>query len=225
MNKNACLKNFFQTGIFSHIIFTENKNTYSHLITIMLDKIFKHIHYYYIQPRKGAPPWWLNLLVLLTSLILVCFIWQPIKVFTVSEPIKFSEEKGDSIAVIERSWLSGRSNYTDWMKIKFNKDVYQCNCYFSECTYKSSRSSRYDNEALQETEILLINNKYCLVTKVKTSDDVSEISNPIIKESLGEIGPMQEYSWYRFYLGLFLFFYSISVYGTDRPAQTNDSAN
>ena len=89
----------------------------------MLDKILKHIHYYYIKPRKGAPPWWLNLLVLLTSLILVCFIWQPIKVFDVSEPISFSEEKGDSVYVVERSWVSGGSDYAYWMKIKFNTTI------------------------------------------------------------------------------------------------------
>ena len=74
----------------------------------MLDKVLKHIHHYYIKPRKGAPPWWLNLLVLLTSLILVCFIWQPIKVFDVSEPISFSEEKG-----IASMWLKDRGYPAD----------------------------------------------------------------------------------------------------------------
>ena len=220
MNKNACLKNFFQTGIFSHIIFTENKNTYSSLITIMLDKIFKHIHYYYIQPRKGAPPWWLNLLVLISSLILVCFIWQPIKVFTVSEPMKFSEEKGDLVGVIEQSWWSSRSSYTDWMKIKFNENIYQCNCYFSICTFKSSRASRYDYTPLKRAEILLINNKYCLVTKVKTSDYESAIPDSIMDKILGELGPMQEYVYYKIFLGLFLFVYLIFIY-KDKPSRPN----
>ena len=191
-----------------------NKKQVTHLALgkIMLDKVLKHIHHYYIKPRKGAPPWWLNLLVLLTSLILVCFIWQPIKVFTVSEPISFSEEKGDSIAVIERSWFSDSSNYTDWMRIKFNENIYQCNCYSSACTYKSSRASRYDYGVLQGAEILLINNKYCLVTKVRDSNDDSVIPDYIIDESLDEIGPMKEYTYYKIFLGMFLFVYSVFVY-------------
>ena len=184
----------------------------------MLDKIFKHIHYYYIQPRKGAPPWWLNLLVLLTALILVCFIWQPIKVFTVSEPMSFSRDKGDSIAVVERSWWSGRSDYTNWMKIKFNTTTYQCSCYFSVCTYKGLRDGRYNSRPLKKAEILLINNKYCLVTKVGTSDYDSAISDSIINKHLSKMGPMQEYSWYRFYLGLFLFVYLIFIY-KDKPSR------
>ncbi len=110
----------------------------------MLDKIFKHIHYYYIQPRKGAPPWWLNLLVLLTSLILVCFIWQPIKVYTVSEPISFSERKGDQVDIIQRSWLAGRSHHTSWMKIKFNQNTYWCNCTFPLCRYKDYIANRFN---------------------------------------------------------------------------------
>ena len=178
----------------------------------MLDKVLKHIHHYYIKPRKGAPPWWLNLLVLLTSLILVCFIWQPIKVVTVSEPIRFSEGKGDSIAVIERSWFSDSSNYTDWMRIKFNENIYQCNCYFSACTYKSARASRYDYRSLAGAEILLINNKYCLVTKVRTSDYESSISDFIIKKDLGQMGPMQEYARYKIYVGLFLLIYLAFIY-------------
>ena len=178
----------------------------------MLDKVLKHIHHYYIKPRKGAPPWWLNLLVLLTSLILVCFIWQPIKVFTVSELISFSEKKGDSIAVIERSWFSDSSDYTDWMRIKFNENIYQCNCYFSACTYKRAGASRYDYRPLTRAEILLINNKYCLVTKVRAFRGDSTIPDYIINESLGEIGPMKEYTYYKIFLGMFLFVYSVFVY-------------
>ena len=199
---------------FSDRHFVINKKQVAHLALgkIMLDKVLKHIHHYYIKPRKGASPWWLNLLVLLTSLILVCFIWQPIKVFTVSEPIRFSEGKGDSIAVIERSWFSDSSNYTDWMRIKFNENIYQCNCYFSACTYKRAGASRYDYRTLTRAEILLINNKYCLVTKVRAFRGDSTIPDYIINESLGEIGPMKEYTYYKIFLGMFLFVYSVFVY-------------
>ena len=134
----------------------------------MLDKLFKHIHYYYIKPRKGAPPWWLNLLVLLTSLILVCFIWQPIKVFDVSGPISFSEGKGDSVYVVERSWVSGGSDYAYWMKIKFKDNHQWCLCPFSVCTYKSTLSTRYEIRDIKQSKILLVNHKYCLVTEGNT---------------------------------------------------------
>ena len=217
MNRNACLKNIFQTGIFSHIIFTENKNAYSNLITIMLDKIFKHIHYYYIQPRKGAPPWWLNLLVLLTALILVCFIWQPIKVFTVSEPMSFSEERGDSIYVVERSWVSDRSDYADWMKMEFNQNAFWCKCSIPLCTPNYSSSNRFRYIPLDSADILLINNKYCLVTKATDGKAKYTRSTPVIQRELKEMGPIQEYFRYKIFLSLFLLIYLMFIY-KDKPS-------
>ena len=178
----------------------------------MLDKILKHIHYYYIKPRKGAPPWWLNLLVLLTSLILVCFIWQPIKVFDVSGPISFSEGKGDSVYVVERSWVSDRSDYANWMKMKFNDNYHWCYCSFSECSYKSTLSTRYEIRNIKRSKILLINHKYCLVTEVGDSDYRLSLSNPIINKRIHELGPIEEYAWYKFFLGLFLLVYLMFVY-------------
>ena len=178
----------------------------------MLDKLFKHIHYYYIKPRKGAPPWWLNLLVLLTSLILVCFIWQPIKVFDVSGPISFSEGKGDSVYVVERSWVSGGSDYAYWMKIKFNDNHHWCLCPFSVCTYKSTLSTRYEIRDIKQSKILLVNHKYCLVTEVVSSKHRISLSNPMVHKALNELGPIQEYFRYKFFLGLFLLVYLMYFY-------------
>ncbi len=149
----------------------------------MLDKVLKHIHHYYIKPRKGAPPWWLNLMVLLTSLILVCFIWQPIKVFTVSEPISFSEEKGDSITIVQRSWLSDSSDYTDWMKVKFNQDTYWCKCSLPVCTYRSAGSDRFEGRSLDNAQILLVNYKNCLIVKANIGKISYENSRSVIEKN------------------------------------------
>ena len=178
----------------------------------MLDKVLKHIHHYYIKPRKGAPPWWLNLLVLLTSLILVCFIWQPIKVFTVSEPISFSEEKGDSITIVQRSWLSDSSHHTDWMKVKFNQNTYWCKCSLPVCTSRSAGSDRFDYRSLDNANILLVNNKYCLIIKANIERTSYERSTPVIQRELKDMAPMQEYFIYKIFLGLFLLVYSMFVY-------------
>ncbi len=184
----------------------------------MLDKIFKHIHYYYIQPRKGAPPWWLNLLVLLTSLILVCFIWQPIKVYTVSEPISFSERKGDQVDIIQRSWLAGRSHHTSWMKIKFNQNTYWCNCTFPLCRYKDYIANRFNYISLDESKAIFINHKYCLVVQARSGKIDYEMPASMVEKNLKTIGPMQEYFWYKIFLGLFLLIYLIFIY-KDKPSR------
>ena len=182
----------------------------------MLDKVLKHIHHYYIKPRKGAPPWWLNLLVLLTSLILVCFIWQPIKVFTVSEPISFSEERGDTVYVFERSWFSSSSRHTPWMKIQLNNQAHWCHCGFSVCTYKGAGpDTRFRKTPLEKVELLLINQKYCLVTKLKVKgrgETELSSSSKEIKEDIKQLGPVQEYVYYKIFLGMFLLVYAVFVY-------------
>ena len=199
---------------FSDRHFVINKKQVAHLALgkIMLDKVLKHIHHYYIKPRKGAPPWWLNLLVLLTSLILVCFIWQPIKVFTVSEPISFAEGKGDSITIVQRSWLSDSSDYTDWMKVKFNQDTYWCKCSLPVCTYRSAGSDRFEGRSLDNAQILLVNYKYCLIVKANIGKISYENSRSVIEKKLKNMAPMQEYFIYKIFLGLFLLVYSMFVY-------------
>ena len=178
----------------------------------MLDKVLKHIHHYYIKPRKGAPPWWLNLLVLFTSLILVCFIWQPIKVFTVSEPISFSEGKGDSITIVQRSWISDSSDYTDWMKVKFNQNTYWCKCSLPICTYRSAGANRFKEKSLSNAQILLVNYKYCLITKANIGRIGYENPLSYAEKELKNMGSMQEYTYYKIFLGMFLLVYAVFVY-------------
>ena len=181
----------------------------------MLDKLFKHIHYYYIKPRKGAPPWWLNLLILPTSVISVFFIWQPIKVFEVSKPISFFEKKGDLIAIVERSSFFDGRGHTAWMKVRFNKDTYWCKCNDSICRSRSAGSDRFDVHLLDYAEILLVNYKYCLITKASLGRYNYENSLYYTEKELKEMGPVEVYFLYKIYLGLFLLFYLMFVYNDE----------
>jgi len=143
-------------------------NTTSNIIR----KIADHIDYYYWNPPPGYPPRWLNVLIFTISLFLWLVAWTPIKVKT-AEVLPLSPDNGDEVYIIERTGFGtasrGNMQYSEWVRLRINNKRYWCICSSNFCSL--DRKNIFPTEArdvIKEddiSEVIIINNKYCLVTK------------------------------------------------------------
>ena len=143
-------------------------NTTSNIIR----KIADHIDYHYWNPPPGYPPRWLNVLIFTISLFLWLVAWTPIKVKT-AEVLPLSPDNGDEVYIIERTGFGtasrGNMQYSEWVRLRINNKRYWCICSSNFCSL--DRKNIFPTEAkdvIKEddiSEVIIINNKYCLVTK------------------------------------------------------------
>ena len=139
-------------------------------------KIVDHIDYYYWNPPPGYPPRWLNVLIFTISLFLWLVAWTPIKVKT-AEVLPLSPDNSDEVYIIERTGFGATSHgmqYSEWVRFKINDKKYWCICDSNFCPlYRKNIFPTEAKEVIKResiTEVIIVNKKYCLVTKSAYKD-------------------------------------------------------
>ena len=65
---------------------------------------------------------------------------------------------------------------------------------------------------MSNAQILLVNYKYCLITKANIGRIGYENPLSYAEKELKNMGSMQEYTYYKIFLGMFLLVYAVFVY-------------
>ena len=189
-------------------------------------KIAEHIDYYYWNPPLGYPPRWLSVLIFTISLFLWLVAWTPIKVKT-AEVMPLSPDNGDEAYIIERTGFGtasrGNMQYSEWVKLRINNKRYWCICSSDFCSL--DRKNIFPTEAREVikeddiSEVIIINNKYYLVTKRVRKHPVSGkvegvFSLPVegIKLRLRFFAFYWQIVWQISLWFIFMFFYIRNVY-------------
>ena len=189
-------------------------------------KIADHIDYYYWNPLPGYPPRWLNVLIFTISLFLWLVAWTPIKVKT-AEVLPLSPDNGDEVYIIERTGFGtasrGNMQYSEWVKLRINNKRYWCICSSNFCSL--DRKNIFPTEAREVikeddiSEVIIINHKYCLVTKRVQKhplsgkvEDVFSLPVEGIKLRLRFFAFYWQIVWQMSLWLIFMFFYIRNVY-------------
>ena len=190
----------------------------------IFQKIADHIDYYYWNPPPGYPPRWLNILVFSISLFLWLVAWTPIKVKT-AEVMPLSPDNGDEVYIIERTGFGaasrGNMQYSEWVKLRINNKRYWCICDSNFCPLRRKNILPSKSKEIIKinyiNEVIIINHKYCLVTKSFSVDFYGRKTN--LSSSQKEINMRLRYFmffwqivWQMLLWFFFMFFYISYVY-------------
>ena len=188
-------------------------------------KIADHIDYYYWNPPPGYPPRWLNVLIFTILLFLWLVAWTPINVKT-AEVMPLSPDNGDEVYIIERTGFGATSHgmqYSEWVRFKINDKKYWCICDSNFCPLtRRGLFARDQREIINRgniSEVIIINNKHCLVTKRIQKHPLSgkiegvfSLSPKAIKISLKFFVFYWQIVWQMSLWFTFMFFYIRHVY-------------
>ena len=171
----------------------------------------KNIHHVHIDIKRviGSRWLWFHIVAVIFFVYLFFVALAPIKVKS-TEPLSFSKEAGDNIVITKKTSPYGyapRGAYSTWMQITINEQNYWCNCRLPTCpTYTPSKN------VLSILDIYVVNNQYCLVTKIQLdpesaygSIDISSYTHKRdLINDLTNMGPIEKYSMFKFYLFIYI---------------------